>query len=294
MGLAVAAALIIGATAVASGTLHGPNLAVLGLTPLALHESFGDLTKAAQTLTQARTSLTRILGLLAAEPVGIGDRTLVQPDGTNASSEAVEEAAFSDGSSVPVLSLTDLTIGWPGSSSLISGINLSIARGERVVITGASGIGKTTLAATILGLIPPVAGSVDAPLDIAYLAQDAHIFATTVAENVRIGNPRASDEEVESALAKAGAAHLEPLRMVGEDGTTLSGGEARRLALARVFASSGVPRVVILDEPTEHLDQETATALLDDVLASFSASALLIITHDPDVIARCDRELHLC
>jgi ATP-binding cassette subfamily C protein CydCD len=323
MGIAVAAALVIGADAVVNGALSGPNLAVLCLTPLALHESFGDLTKAAQTLTQARTSLSRILGLLAAEPVGIGDRVAPQSEPVAVPPAAVVDSTPQPGSRpgggslsglsrglsgglpndsskaddappVPALTLTDLTIGWPGANeSLISDINLGVTRGERVVVTGASGIGKTTLAATILGLIPPVAGSVDAPGQIAYLAQDAHIFATTVAENVRIGNPQATDAQIESALAKAGAAHLEPLRIVGEDGTTLSGGEARRLAMARIFVSATIPDVVILDEPTEHLDQETASALMDDALSSFAGSALLIATHDPDVISRCERELHL-
>jgi thiol reductant ABC exporter CydC subunit len=306
MGLAVAAALVIGADAVVSGALAGRNLAVLCLTPLALHESFGDLTKAAQTLTQARTSLARILGLLAAEPVGIGDRVVEQPPVTfdddlgcqldlhlDVPLKAQVEAPACLPLDIPALVLADLTIGWPGSADLLTDINLSVNQGEQVVITGASGIGKTTLAATILGLIPPVDGGVDAPGQIAYLAQDAHIFATTIAENVRIGNPQATDEEVVTALAKAGATHLESQRIVGEDGTTLSGGEARRLALARIFASATVPAVVILDEPTEHLDQETATALMDDVYTSFADSALLIITHDPDVIARSERELHL-
>ncbi|MDR0837128.1 MAG: thiol reductant ABC exporter subunit CydC [Propionibacteriaceae bacterium] len=306
MGMAVAAALVIGADAVVSGALAGRNLAVLCLTPLALHESFGDLTKAAQTLTQARTSLTRILTLLAVEPVGIGDRVVEQPDKRSPLQHpdalgvcldvplaAQAESPSSMLSDILALVLTHLTIGWPGCPDLLHGINLSVNQGERVVITGASGIGKTTLAATILGLVPPVDGCVHAPGHIAYLAQDAHIFATTVAENVRIGNPQATDDEIATALTKAGAAHLEPQRIVGEDGTTLSGGEARRLALARIFVSADVPAVVILDEPTEHLDQETATSLMEDVYTSFAQSALLIITHDPDVIAQSERELHL-
>lgn len=123
-----------------------------------------------------------------------------------------------------------------------------------------------------------------------YLAQDAHVFATSVAENVRIGNKGASDEEVAHALERAGL-HLDPDRLVGEAGSTLSGGERRRLALARVLADRR--DVLILDEPTEHLDRETAEALMADVWRASEGLAVLVLTHDPDVISGCDRVVRL-
>ena len=113
-----------------------------------------------------------------------------------------------------------------------------------------------------MGLIPPHAGTVRRGGRVGYLAQDAHIFTTSVAENVRIGNKDATDEQISDALHRAGLP-LDPSRLVGEDGTTLSGGERRRLALARLLVADR--DLWILDEPTEHLDQATAEALMGDV-----------------------------
>ncbi|HET7724533.1 MAG TPA: ATP-binding cassette domain-containing protein, partial [Propionibacteriaceae bacterium] len=115
-------------------------------------------------------------------------------------------------------------------------------------------------------------------------------FATTVAENVRIGNKDASDAEVATALVQAGLP-LDPGRVVGELGATLSGGEARRLALSRLFAGSY--DVLVLDEPTEHLDAPTADALLDDLWSHRERRALLVVTHDERVVARCDKVVRL-
>jgi len=278
MGLAVAAALVLGGQAVVSGAMPGRDLAVLALVPLALHETFGDLTKAAQTMTHASASLRRVVELLTAKPVGVGDRV-------------VGDEPPASGS---VLGIEDLAIGWPDEPVIVAGIDVSLEPGQTVAVTAPSGVGKTTLAATILGLIPPRGGRLDVTPSVGYLAQDAHVFATTVAENVRIGNPHATDAEVATALELAGLAHLDPERVIGEDGTTLSGGEARRVALARLLVVSPRPACTILDEPTEHLDAETAAKLMDDIWATtLPAGALLVLTHDPGLVARCDREVKL-
>lgn len=275
-GIAVAAAIVIGGQAVADGTMLPVNLAVIALTPLALNETFGDLSKAAQTLTRAKAALVRVLSVLNAEPIGVGDRI-------------PEPSAHSD---MAGLTLENASIGWPGSQPLLSNVNLSIAPGERIAITGTSGLGKTTLAATIMGLIPAKAGSVTAPAHISYLAQEAHIFATSLAENVRIGNKHATTDQIAKSLALAGLT-IDQNRVVGEQGATLSGGEAQRVSLARVLVADPKPTLVILDEPTEHLDHETADRLLDDLMAALSGVTMLVITHDPDLVARCDREVSL-
>ena len=165
-------------------------------------------------------------------------------------------------------------------------MTLAVAPGERVALVGPSGVGKTTVAATAMGLIPPLSGTVRRGGRVGYLAQDAHIFATTVAENVRIGNRDATAEDIADALARAGLP-IDPERRIGEAGSTLSGGERRRLALARLLV--GRRDLIILDEPTEHLDRETADALMADVWRAFADAPVLVITHDPDVIAACDR-----
>lgn len=271
-GAAVVAALVLGAQAVRAGTLDRPMLAVLVLMPLALHEVFADFTKAAQTWTRASTALGRVRDLLDAPPVGSGD----------VDTPPVDDA--------PRLTVRGLTIGWPGAAPLASGLDLSVGPGRRVALVGPSGVGKTTLAATVLGLIPPVAGSVEVRGRIGYLAQDAHTFSTTVAENVRIGNRDATDADVAAALDRARLG-VDPARFVGDLGTALSGGEHRRLALARLLVRE--PQVLVLDEPSEHLDPETAEALLADIWASAGERPVLVITHDPAVVARCDRVVTL-
>ncbi|MDO5533404.1 MAG: thiol reductant ABC exporter subunit CydC [Propionibacteriaceae bacterium] len=271
-GLAVITGLWFGTQAVRAGTLDHTMLAVLTLTPLALHEVFNDFTKAAQTWTRARVALERVQEVLAEPAIGSGDK------------EASAPAAS------PHLAVAGLTIGWPGAVPLASGLDLRVDPGEMVAVVGPSGVGKTTLAATVLGLIPPVAGTVDVSGTIGYLAQDTHVFSTSVAENVRIGRRDATDADVTDALARA-RLDLDPARLVGEMGTALSGGEQRRLGLARILV--GDAQVLVLDEPTEHLDPETADALLDDIRAAAASMAVLVVTHDPGVVARCDRVVDL-
>jgi len=268
-GVAVVAALWIGGEAVAAGDLKPRLLAVLVLTPLALHEVFQDFSKAAQTYTRSEAAITRVREVLEAEPIGTGD---VLPG------EGVE------------VRLTDATVGWPGGGPVQEGLNLAVAQGERVALVGPSGVGKTTIAATLMGLIPPLGGEVERAGRVGYLAQDAHIFASTVAENVRIGNKDATDDEVTDALRRAGL-DLPLDRVIGEEGSTLSGGERRRLALARVLADER--DLIILDEPTEHLDQETANALMEDVWLAAEGHPVLVITHDEAVMAGCDRVVEL-
>jgi ABC-type transport system involved in cytochrome bd biosynthesis fused ATPase/permease subunit len=146
------------------------------------------------------------------------------------------------------------------------------------------------VAATILGLLPPVAGSVEVTGTIGCLAQDAYLFDTSVAENVRIGRRDADDGEIAAALRTA-RLDLPLDRMVGLHGSGVSGGEARRIALARLLVRRD--DVLILDEPTEHLDGPTATALLADVWRLTAGAAVLVITHDPAVVAGCDRVVAL-
>ncbi|NLT31178.1 MAG: thiol reductant ABC exporter subunit CydC [Propionibacterium sp.] len=270
--VAILVALVVGGRAVVDGDLHRTLLAVLVLTPLALHEALASLAEAAQTATRAGAALARVSEVLDADQVGVGDRELAEP---------VEN---------PGLSAETVTLGWPGHDPVLHDVSLRVEPGERVAVTGRSGVGKTTLAATVLGMIPPVAGTVEARGRVGYLAQDAHVFDTTVAENVRIGNREATDEQITEALARAGLS-LAPSRMVGEHGGRLSGGEGRRLVLARLLV--GDFQVYVLDEPTEHLDAETAEALMADVWQATAGAPVLVITHDPLVVEACDRVVHL-
>lgn len=270
-GTAVVAALAIGGSAVVAGDLHPRLLAVIVLTPLALHEVLGAFTGAAQTWTRSRAALARIGDILDADPIGAGDVV------------ASKDPA-------PGLELEGVSVGWPGGEAVQQVLSFQVRPGERVALVGPSGVGKTTVAATAMGLIPVLAGTMRRADSVGFLAQDAHIFTTTVAENVRIGAKDATDEQVRVALQRAGL-DLDPDRAIGESGTTLSGGERRRLALARVLVQDR--ELLILDEPTEHLDAETARAMMADLWAATAGRAVLVITHDPDLIEQCDRVVRL-
>lgn len=271
-GAATITCFSIGVDAVTAGELDRTMLAVLALTPLALHEVFADFTKAAQTFTRSVVALGRVRAVLDEPPVGRGDLAA----GTTADR--------------PQVRVSDLSIGWPQAEPLATGVSFAVAPGDTLAVVGPSGVGKTTLAATLLGLIPAVGGSIEVSGRIGYLAQDAHVFSTTVTENVRIGRKDAPAEDIDAALQRAHV-DIDPARQVGEGGTALSGGEQRRLGLARLAV--GNFQVLILDEPTEHLDPATAEALMDDIWASATDSPLIVVTHDPVVIARCSHVLDL-
>ncbi|GAA2094674.1 hypothetical protein GCM10009841_05310 [Microlunatus panaciterrae] len=266
-GGAVLGSLLVGARGVADGSLRPVYLAVLVLTPIALHEVLGTLIGVAHSWTRTRTALARVTDVLAAEPVGTGDRELPPR------------------SSKGRLHAERLSVGWPGSLVLQHRLDLELGPGDRACLVGPSGSGKTTVAATLLGLIPARGGRVEVSGRVGYLAQDAYLFDTSVAENVRIGNRDATDDEIRVALDRVGL-DLELDRLVGQHGVAVSGGEARRVALARLLV--GAYDVVILDEPTEHLDADTADRLMRDVWDLFVDAVVLVITHDPAVIAATD------
>ncbi len=158
---------------------------------------------------------------------------------------------------------------------------------------GPSGCGKSTLAMTLLGLIEPVDGSItlggvdlsglEVRRRIGLLQQDGHIFSTSIRENLRIARPDATEAELSAALDRAGLCDFVRTlptgwdTEVGANGSRISGGERQRLGLARLLLAEH--RILVLDEPTEHLDRATAEALLDDVLALSPARSIIVITH---------------
>ncbi|MFX4271831.1 thiol reductant ABC exporter subunit CydD [Propionibacteriaceae bacterium Y1685] len=263
VAVAVVGALLITGPAVAAGALDPNLVAVLALTPLALVEVLAVLPPAAQTATRSRTALARVREL---------DRA-----GAPLHRERTE-----DHSGSARVRLDELSIGWPGHDAVQTGIDLDLGPGDRMVLAGASGIGKTTLAATIAGLLAPMEGTVTVEGRVGLLSQDAYVFDTTVAENVRLGRIEARPEEIVEALHRVGL-DLDPDRRVGEHGHALSGGEARRLAMARIVLARD--EVIILDEPTEHLDADTAAALLRDIDELWPTSPMIVISHDPVHVA---------
>lgn len=209
------------------------------------------------------------------------------------------------------LQLEQVHFRWPGQArALLDGVQLSLAPGERIAIGGDSGSGKTTLSSLLLRLWDPDAGHVryggqdiravaqaDWHRQIAWLPQNAPVFAGSIADNLRLGDAQASDERLWQVLAdvrlQTWAAQLGGLQAwVGENGATMSAGQARRLALARALLR-GSP-ILLLDEPTDGLDVDTAHALLHDMVAALGGRSLVMITHDalPDGIVHRSYRLH--
>lgn len=200
--------------------------------------------------------------------------------------------------SVPAtLRFDQVVFRWPGQARvLLDHVQLQLDPGERIAIRGDSGSGKTTLSSLLLRLWDPEAGSVrygdtdirrfaqaDWHRQIAWLPQNAPVFAGTVADNLRLGDVQASDARLWQVLAEvrlhAWAEQIGGLSAwVGENGATMSAGQARRLALARALLRDAP--ILLLDEPTEGLDVDTAHALLHDMVAALGNRSLLMITHD--------------
>ncbi|KTF30241.1 thiol reductant ABC exporter subunit CydC [Xanthomonas vesicatoria] len=195
------------------------------------------------------------------------------------------------------LHLQQVSFTWPGGvRPVLHALDLTLAPGERIAISGDSGSGKSTLSALLLRLWDPQAGQVSyAGIDlrhcaqaqwhrrIAWLPQNAPVFAGSVRENLAIGDADADDAAMWQVLEQvrlhdwASAQHgLDT--WVGENGATLSAGQARRLALARALLRDAP--ILLLDEPTDGLDVDTAHALLLDLSAALGQRSLVMITHD--------------
>ncbi|MEU4561170.1 thiol reductant ABC exporter subunit CydC [Actinoplanes sp. NPDC023936] len=300
-GFCVLAGLAAGAVAVRSGSLHGELLALVVLTPLAVFEVAGPLPAAAQTYETAKASLRRLNELWsAAAPsprvdFGCGAHLNSTPSGRSGPACGVEAGAGVT-TRVPEIRIEGVTAGWVPGRTAVRDVDLVLPAGARVALTGPSGAGKSTIAALLVRFLDPRDGRItldgvdlrDIPADrvreiVGYLPEDAYLFDTTIGDNLRIAKPGATEADLRAALRAArlldwvdtlpdGLATL-----VGEHGMALSGGQRRRLALARILLTDA--RVLIFDEPAEHLDEETATALTRDLLDAAGDRTVLLITH---------------
>jgi ATP-binding cassette subfamily C protein CydC len=285
IGGALWCALLVGVPAVRSGALPSVLLAVVVLTPLALADVLAPLPATLAELARSTGAAQRVLEVLDAP-------------------ERVTEPAKPRELPAPPYRLvaTGLSARWAEhADQALRRIDLDLSAGRRVAVVGESGSGKTTLAMVLLRFLDASDGRVtlaggdgeeidlsdlsgdDVRTVVGLLAQDAHIFDSTVWENVRLAAPQASRAEVRDALRQARLLDwVDGLpdgldTWVGEHGERMSGGERQRLALARVLLAD-FP-VLVLDELGEHLDVATADALLADVLAAAADRTIVAITH---------------
>ncbi|MFF2327620.1 MULTISPECIES: thiol reductant ABC exporter subunit CydD [unclassified Streptomyces] len=279
-GLTVVATALVALPAVHDGRLAGLELAVVVLTPLAAFEAVTGLPSAVQYRQRAKRSAERVYEVLDA-PLPVREP---------------ESPAATPGSPFP-LELRGLSARYAEAErDALDSIDLRLTAGRRIAVVGPSGSGKSTLAQVLLRFLDAREGTyriggVDAcALEgdtvrqfVGLCAQDAHVFDSSIRENLRLARTGATDEELRAALDRARLLDwAETLpdgldTLVGEHGARLSGGQRQRLALARAMLADF--SVLVLDEPAEHLDLATADALTADLLAATRGRTTVLITH---------------
>ncbi|MDQ0714628.1 ATP-binding cassette subfamily C protein CydCD [Streptomyces luteogriseus] len=279
-GLTVTAAALVGAQAVAAGRLDGVTMAVVVLTPLAAFEAVLALPLAVQYRQRVRRSAERVYEVLdAPEPV-----------------REPEPPRQAPATPFPLV-VAGLTARYAGQDrDALAGLDLTLEEGRRIAVVGSSGSGKTTLAQVLLRFLDAQAGSYTlAGVDayglrsddvrglVGLCAQDAHLFDSSLRENLLLARKDATEEQLRAALGRARLLDWADSlpdgldTLVGEHGARLSGGQRQRLALARALLADF--HVLVLDEPAEHLDLPTADALTADLLAATTGRTTLLITH---------------
>ncbi|MCX4865826.1 thiol reductant ABC exporter subunit CydD [Streptomyces sp. NBC_00825] len=279
-GLTVVATALVALPAVYDGRLAGVELAVVVLTPLAAFEAVAGLPLAVQYRRRVERSAERVYEVLDA-PLPVHEP---------------ESPAEAPASPFP-LEVRGLSARYAGAArDALDGVDLTLTAGRRIAVVGLSGSGKTTLAQVLVRFLDARAGTyrvggVDAgALEgdtvrrfVGLCAQDAHVFDSSIRENLRLARTGATDEELRDALGRARLLDWADAlpdgldTLVGEHGARLSGGQRQRLALARAILAD-FP-VLVLDEPAEHLDLATADALTADLLAATEGRTTVLITH---------------
>ncbi|TPN50943.1 MULTISPECIES: type I secretion system permease/ATPase [unclassified Mesorhizobium] len=246
-------------------------------------------------IADARRAWKRLETALAARPAEA--RKLILPDPTGAIS--VQDVFFMAPNAQP------------GTEPILKRLNFQIGAGEALAIVGPSGAGKSTLARLLVGAAQPTGGAVridgadlrtwDESLlgkHLGYLAQEVELFPGSIAQNVARFDPDADDASIIEAARRAEAHELILAQrdgyqtLIGPSDRTLSGGERQRIGLARAFY--GKPKILVLDEPSAHLDG-AGEAALEAVLAAVKAAGVttIVITHRPSIAASCDRVMLL-
>lgn len=287
LATAVAMALLVGGLMVISGQITlGQLMSFLVATAL-LRNQLVPAASVASTLLTGEESLVRLFGFMALAP--------------RESYRGTRVIDF-DGS----VALDNVSFGYVEGRNVVENVSLSIESGSTVVLTGQNGAGKSTILRLILGFYAPQKGRLTAdgvPYDeldirsfrrsIGVVMQDALILDGTVHENILYGSDEVTEEDLRDALRLACAdTVIDRLPKglethVGENGLLLSGGQRQRIAIARALLRK--PRLLVLDEPTRHLDRQSVDGLLRMLRSAEWAHATLVVSHDDEIAAEADR-----
>ncbi|MBV8947483.1 MAG: thiol reductant ABC exporter subunit CydC [Solirubrobacterales bacterium] len=289
-GFTVAGVLAVAVNASAEGRLDRVLIAMLALLALASFEAVTPLADAAREFAATRAAGQRVLELTA------GGAAVRDPD------QPAPAPCWPF-----TVALEGVRARYPNQPRpALAGISLSLRPGERVALVGPSGAGKTTITNLLLRFLDPAAGRVtiagrdlreyrqaDVRRVISVAGQESHLFSASIGDNVRLSRPEANDRDVEAALHRARIWDwVQALpngldTLVGEEGRELSGGQRQRIILARALLADAP--VLILDEPTAHLDPSTASALMRDVFSAAGGRTVLLITHRREGLDLVDR-----
>ena len=292
-GLTLVALIIIGMQGVAQGTLAPPDLAMVALLVFAAAEVIGTMPAALQGVGSVLRAAQRIFEIVDQAP-GVSDPA----------TPAAPPKAFS-------LSARSLGFTYKaGQVSVLSNLSFDVKPGEKLAIIGPTGSGKSTIVNLLLRFWQPQAGQItlggqaleaykgeDIRRQFAVMPQRPYIFATTLRDNIMLARPKASQSDLEAACEKAGLADFIASQpdgydtFVGENGKQLSGGQIKRLALARAFLKQAP--CLILDEPGEGLDYMMEEEILSRVIDNLGDTALILITHRKSALPLMDQVLDL-
>lgn len=288
--------------ALASGILAGPSVHV-------------ENTAQAGTVAPAVLAVVVLMQLALAEPYGAVVSAVRQAPALAAvlrriaKSGAFDTPAASDGGVLalperpggsPGLLLDGLEASWPGGTTVFSGLSGEATPGQWLSVTGPSGSGKSTLLSVLLGFLPASSGAAYVTGNAAWCPQEAHLFDSTIRGNLLLARPasrRPSEADMHQALGAVGLSGLVselPAGLdsrIGPSGSFLSGGERQRLAMARTLLTGAT--VLLLDEPTAHLDAEAARLMMAELRGGLGDVTVVLVTHNPADISEGDSRLDL-